>query len=82
MYTEADLLFYYFVQPKRLYILPMCKTRNWFIKRINQFQESETTTPIGGGDYYTTVGRLVPITKILDEISCIYIYNSKNFLSN
>ncbi|AZO96075.1 hypothetical protein [Halocella sp. SP3-1] len=75
IYSEANLFFYYFVKPKTLYILPMEKTRQWFGKRIEQFKKCETTTPVGKGRFYTTVGRLVPIKRILKGISEIKIYS-------
>lgn len=67
LYMQADLLFYYFVNPKSLYILPMPQTRDWFLPIQNQFAERATTTPIGN-QYYTTVGRLVPIERVMTEI--------------
>ena len=75
MYSEADLFFYYFVEIKRLYILPLIETRNWFEENINNFYESETTTPCGNGNYYITVGRLVPIEDVLNNIDDINIYD-------
>ncbi len=68
LYTEADLLFYYFVVPRHLYILPMPATREWFLANQQRFKERATTTPIGNYDYYTTVGRLVPITIVLQQV--------------
>jgi hypothetical protein len=68
LYTQADLLFYYFVEPRILYILPMLATRAWFMPRLNQFKERSTTTPVGSGRYYTTVGRLVPIHTLIAAI--------------
>jgi hypothetical protein len=67
IYTQADLLFYYFVIPQQLYIIPMPTTRDWFLANIQRFKERATTTPVGSS-YYTTVGRLVPIAIVLDEI--------------
>lgn len=67
MYTAADYLFYYFVTPADLYCLPMPITREWFLKNMQRFPRRETTTPVGGGSY-TTVGRLVPIRVVLDEV--------------
>ncbi|MGI2747623.1 hypothetical protein ACRS52_02450 [Bacillus cytotoxicus] len=58
MYTEADYIFYYFVDERELHVLPMPKTREWFINNMDNFKERETSTPIGN-DYYITVGRLV-----------------------
>jgi len=82
MYSEADLLLYYFVDIKKLYILPLKETRKWFIENIDQFQERETTTPCGDDDYYITVGRLVPIDTVLKSISGIKKYNLKKIISD
>ncbi len=68
LYTEADLLFYYFLTPRHLYILPMPKTRQWFEANAQRFAERRTTTPAGGG-HYTTVGRLAPIRIVLREVA-------------
>jgi hypothetical protein len=68
LYTQADLLFYYFVVPRHLYILPMPATRDWFLANIQRFNERATTTPVGY-DYYTTVGRLVPIAIVSEEVT-------------
>lgn len=67
MYTQADYLFYYFVTPRILYILPMAETRNWFVVCMNRFRESSTRTLVGD-NYYTTMGRLVPITSVMMEV--------------
>ena len=75
MYSEADLFFYYFVEIKKLYILPLTETRNWFKDNIDNFYESETTTPCGNGKYYITVGRLVPIDNVLNNIDGINVYD-------
>ncbi|PWA09676.1 hypothetical protein DCC39_12585 [Pueribacillus theae] len=58
MYTEADYVFYYFVDEKELHVLPMPRTRDWFIRNLHHFKERETSTPVGDG-HYITVGRLV-----------------------
>jgi hypothetical protein len=76
LYTQADLLFYYFVEPRILYILPMPATRDWFLPRLNHFKQRTTTTPVGQERYYTTVGRLVPIETVraaLPEVKRIQI---------
>jgi len=67
LYTKADLLFYYFILPRHLYILPMPETRHWFQLNIQRFREREVKTPVGQ-DFYTTVGRLVPIETVLREV--------------
>jgi len=68
MYTEANVVFYYFVGPKLLYILPMPQTREWLEANIDRFEEKETTTP-AGESFYTTVGRVVPIDLVLQEVA-------------
>jgi hypothetical protein len=45
----------------------MPQTRDWFLKRRQQFRERSTRTPVGA-TFYTTVGRLVPIAQVLDEV--------------
>jgi hypothetical protein len=68
MYTQADWLFYYFVATRVLYRLPMPATRDWFVTNINCFRECSTTTLAGVG-HYTTVGRLVPIQTVLQQVT-------------
>lgn len=68
LYTQADWLCYYFVEIGLLYLLPMPQTRNWFLNHIERFPSKSTTTPIRGGGCYTTVGRLVPISVVLQEV--------------
>lgn len=77
LYTKADLVFYYFIKPRMLYILPMPETLEWFSLNIQRFKERETTTPIAQ-DSYTTVGRLVPIKTVLEEVPRVYKVRLKN----
>ncbi|MCZ6675721.1 MAG: hypothetical protein O7E52_00570 [Candidatus Poribacteria bacterium] len=79
MYTQADYLFYYFVEVKELHILPMPQTRDWFSPRINEFKERTTSTPVGGGSY-RTVGRLVPRTRVKNEVANVKIIDLRPFL--
>ncbi|WP_233258568.1 hypothetical protein [[Phormidium] sp. ETS-05] len=74
MYTQANYLLYYFVTPRTLYILPMPETRNWFAANIYSFRERSTTTPVYGGGHYTTVGRLVPIQTVIQEVQGVKYY--------
>lgn len=67
LYTQADYIFYYFIETGVLYVLPVQKTQSWFRKNYKRFQERATTTPVGTASY-TTVGRLVPIRTALKEI--------------
>jgi hypothetical protein len=72
LYTAADFLFYYFVEPRTLYILPMPRAREWFLKNIDRFEQRETTTPVGS-EHYTTVGRIVPIEVVLQEVAGVKV---------
>jgi hypothetical protein len=76
LYTEADLLFYYFVSTGILYILPVPETRGWFKQHMTEFQERSTNTPVGE-DYYTTIGRLVPIKRVVREVEGVRSYELK-----
>ncbi len=68
LYTEADFIFYYFVTPRLLYILPMPQTRAWFLGNIDRFTERSTRTAVENR-YYTTIGRIVSIAAVMDEVS-------------
>jgi hypothetical protein len=74
MYTEADFIFYYFIEIKKLYVLPMPGTRIWFLEHLEEFRESATQTVVGNGSYYTTVGRLVPIKTLLQNVENVKTY--------
>jgi hypothetical protein len=68
LYTEAEFVYYYFINSHRLFILPMPQTRDWFVRHLDDFREAETSTPAGDGDFYVTVGRLVPVDRVLREV--------------
>ena len=73
LYTQADCLLYYFVTPRDLYLLPMPATRDWFLAGPDRFAERETSTPVGQGEQYVTVGRLVPIAAVLDQVAGVLL---------
>lgn len=73
MYTEADYVYYYFVEEKELHVLPMPATREWFKKKLHHFKEKKTSTPIRGGGFYVTVGRLVPRSLLLEEVAGVKV---------
>lgn len=73
MYTEADYVYYYFIEERELHILPMPATRNWFKERLEDFRERKTSTPVGGGEAYITVGRLVPRKLLLAEVEGVQV---------
>jgi len=74
LYTQADLLFYHFVNTGALYILPVPETRSWFLERLHTFEERATRTSLGGpaGGQYTTVGRLVPIQQVVAAVPGVW----------
>ncbi|HEY9835991.1 MAG TPA: hypothetical protein V6D27_03785, partial [Vampirovibrionales bacterium] len=74
LYTQADWLCYYFVEIGLLYLLPMPQTRDWFLNHLERFESKSTTTPTRGGGSYTTVGRLVPIEVVLQEVPEVKTY--------
>lgn len=74
LYTEADLIFYYFIKNKELHILPMPESRDWFILNMKRFKERRTSTPVENGSYFT-VGRLVPRDVMQKEVQNIKIVN-------
>ncbi len=74
LYTEADLVFYYFIEIKELHILPMPESRDWFILNMKRFKERRTSTPVENGSYFT-VGRLVPRDVMQKEVQNIKIVN-------
>lgn len=73
MYTEANYVYYYFVDERELHILPMPATKEWFIKHLPEFKERKTSTPVGNGEYYVTVGRLVPRHIVLANVPGVKI---------
>jgi hypothetical protein len=78
LYTEAEYLYYYFTEPGKLYVLPVACVRPWFVQHINEFIERDTTTTISGGaGHYTTVGRLVPISRLLSDVDGVEIWPLK-----
>ncbi len=74
MYSEADFLYYYFIN-KELHIIPLKRTREWFLLHLTDFQERRTTTPVGlQSEHYNTVGRLVPRKLVQQHIPEIRIF--------
>lgn len=78
LYTAADYVFYYFLEPKELHILPMPATRLWFQERLHLFREKKTSTPVGKNKFYVTVGRLVPRQRVLAEVPGVRVISLAN----
>lgn len=73
LYTEADYVYYYFVDERELHVLPMPATRDWFIQHITEFKEKKTSTPVGKGRRYITMGRLVPRQLVAAEVAGVKV---------
>ncbi|GAB3534054.1 hypothetical protein GCM10027443_20590 [Pontibacter brevis] len=73
LYTEADYVYYYFVEERELHVLPMPATRDWFKQRMADFREKKTSTPVGSGKHYVTVGRLVPRYLVAAEVAGVKV---------
>jgi hypothetical protein len=78
LYTEADYLFYYFVDTHELNSMPMLKAREWFLKEEKRFKESTTWTKNDAGkNLYQTKGRLVPRRVLNSEVKGVKTMNIK-----
>ncbi|RMG99011.1 MAG: hypothetical protein D6706_06265 [Chloroflexi bacterium] len=78
LYTKARWLFYYFVLTHHLYCLPVTRVRAWFLTHVEQFEERETSTPVGNNRYYVTIGRLVPINVVLEAVPGVLQFRRNN----
>jgi hypothetical protein len=73
LYSAADLLLYYFIPERQLFILPLPETRSWFLGRQAEFAIRDTRTPLQNG-YYTTRGCLVPRSRVLRAVPAVSCY--------
>lgn len=81
--SKADLFFYYFPKWDRLYIMPMQKAQSWFTTNLQRFRESRTTTKDDfGAHQHTTVGRIVPIVVMLNEVKNIQVIENVSSTSS
>jgi len=71
---QAEWYFYYFVNTGVLYCLPMHLLKPWFLNLIDSFDERSTQSE-HEGRRWTTMGRLVPISKVLAEVPDIRCFN-------
>jgi len=67
---EADWFFYYFVHAQVLYCMPTNVTRAWFDANAGRFAERETGSRRDACTWQT-LGRLVPIQTLLNEVGCV-----------
>lgn len=80
MYTTADFIFYYFVEPMELHILPMPLTRDWFIENQHRFIRKFCTSHVYGDITYDTMGKLVPRRVVLEEVEGVIVIPLKEIL--
>lgn len=79
--SKAKYFFYYFPEWRNMYIMPLKKAQKWFLQNISRFRESKTTTKDQYGNHkHTTVGRLVPINIMMQEVEGIKLI--KNILES
>ena len=64
MISEADWLFYYFMNPRLLYLLPLPETRNWLKDNLNQFPSK-----IIENENYKTIGKSVKVHTVMENIN-------------
>jgi hypothetical protein len=68
-YTEADYIYYYFINSNELHILPTKKVREWFNKNMTRYSEGRCATKNSSGVLlYESLGRKVKIKDVVDEI--------------
>jgi len=67
LYTEADYIFYYFMDSKELLLIPVLMMREWFVDNMDRFTEKRLGTHVNNDVYYTR-GRLVPKNVLKNEV--------------
>jgi hypothetical protein len=72
MYTEADFIYYYFIDTKEVNIIPVKRWREWFISNKERFTRKKLSTAVGNGARYTSEGRLVPKVLMRKEVGIKY----------
>jgi hypothetical protein len=67
LYSMADVILYVFLERREVHYLPLPSTRAWFLERKDAFPLKQTRTRTGA-DHYTTVGAVVPVSRVLAEV--------------
>lgn len=81
--SKAKYLFYYFINWDSMYVIPLKVAKEWFNINYARFKESKTTTKDKYGNYqHTTVGRLVPIKTMIEEVGRIRLIKNISKLIN
>lgn len=74
LYTEADIMFYYFVGQGWLYSIPVKAFQRWIDKNIHKYPVKRTST-VGQRGQYESEGRIVPRRVLVKEIPSIKLYD-------
>jgi len=70
--SHADFFYYYFIKWDSVYIIPMKQAKKWFQKNMDNFSISKTKTKDNHNNYsHTTVGRIVPIKIMMENVQGI-----------
>jgi hypothetical protein len=79
--TRAEWLFYYFINSKQLYCFPMADLKPWFVKNENEFEERRAYSEDNDKKLnWSTVGKIIPIDKVINEISTSRIFRMRGDL--
>lgn len=75
MYSQADYLFYYFIEVRELHILTLTLVRKWFTVNMHLFTEKRLATAVGNGASYETIGYTVPRWYVKQELpQCVKVF--------
>lgn len=67
LYSTADLVLYVFLERLDVHLLPLPEVRRWFLPRAKRYPIRHTRTQMGT-EGYTTLGVLVPVREVLEEV--------------
>lgn len=67
LYTEAQYVFYVFVDSGRTIIMRPADVKKWFLANQNDFKVRTVKTKVKSS-HYETEGRLVPIKRLLSDV--------------
>lgn len=74
--SEADYLYYYFTRRLELHIMPMQRTREWFVAHQQEMEQRQRKMPSAGGQC-TSIGCIVPQGRIISEIGQVEVIKVK-----
>jgi hypothetical protein len=77
--TRAEWLFYYFINSRKLYCLPMEFVKPWFVANLGRFRERIAQSQ-RDQSHWRTAGRLVPVATLLHEVAEVRTFQQQNGL--